>query len=188
MTSPVLAHAPQTWRGLLLAEYDALVATGVLDEERVELLEGAMTTMSPHRPLHAHTVTLVMSQLAHRLAPGLALRVQLPLAVPPRSEPEPDVAVVAEEDYSDRHPSTALLVIEVALTSQPTDLRVKPGIYVTAGVTEYWVIDLVERVVHVHRGPGPEGYAEVSTQAAGILRSATGPSLTLDLAAVLPPH
>lgn len=146
MTSVVLRWVPEHIRGLRTTEYDALVANGLLDGERVEL----------------------------------------PLAVPPRSEPEPDVAVVRDEDDSRRHPSWALLVVEVSRSSLVVDLEVKSLIYAAAGVPEYWVVDPDERVVHVHRVPGADGYGDVTRQRGPILTSATEPVCTLDLAAVLP--
>ncbi len=79
----------------------------------------------------------------------------LPLALGEHSEPEPDVAVVAgePEDYIAAHPSTAALVVEVADASLPLDRRFKATIYARAGLREYWIVNLVDRVLEVHREP-----------------------------------
>ena len=65
----------------------------------------------------------------------------------PTSEPEPDLAIVRgiHRDYRTRHPSgcEVALVIEVADTSLQKD-RNKARIYASAGVKEYWIINLVE--------------------------------------------
>jgi len=186
MTSAVLRWVPEHIRGLRTTEYDALVAKGLLDGERVELLEGELVEMAPTSPDHASTVRLITFALYDQRPSGWTVRPQLPLAVPPRSEPEPDVAVVRDEDDSRRHPSWALLVVEVSRSSLVVDLEVKSLIYAAAGVPEYWVVDPDERVVHVHRVPGADGYGDVTRQRGPILTSATEPVFTLDLAAVLP--
>jgi Uma2 family endonuclease len=89
---------------------------------------------------------------------GWHARLQAPLALDDDSEPEPDVAVVAGEyrDYVSGHPSTAALVVEVADSSLGLDRRLKVGLYARAGLPEYWIVNLVEGVLEVHRGPRSE--------------------------------
>ena len=60
-----------------------------------------------------------------------------------------------------------ILVIEVAESSQQKDRHVKPDLYATAGVPEYWVVDLVERAVFVHRQNTDGRYHDVSRHALG---------------------
>ena len=86
------------------------------------------------------------------------LRVQLPLAVPPDSEPEPDLALVAEKPPPGQHPRTALLVVEVSLSSPQVDRGVKVELYGRAGVPTYWLVDVLGGAVEVRTDPGPEGY------------------------------
>ncbi len=186
VVSNVLRLVPERVRGLRLSEYDALVAAGLLEGERVELLEGELVEVAPTSPEHAWTTERVADALRDQRPTGWRVRTQQPLAVPPSSEPEPDVAVVRDQDYSHAHPRTALLVVEVARSSRETDLQVKPALYATAGVQEYWVVDPDERVVHVHRRRQQDGYGEVSVHRSGVLRSDTEPPFTLDLDAVLP--
>lgn len=71
--------------------------------------------------------------------------------------PEPDLAVVPgrEADYLEAHPSTALLLVEVAVTSLVQDKLTKTRIYGAAGVPEYWIVNLRDDCVLVHRGPDP---------------------------------
>lgn len=85
------------------------------------------------------------------------MRPQLPLSLDPDSEPEPDAAVVrgAPRDYVDTHPTTALLVVEVADTPLDLDRGKKAGLYAKAGIPEYWIVNLVEPVLEVHRDPAP---------------------------------
>lgn len=88
---------------------------------------------------------------------GTHVRIQLPLALDPSSEPEPDVTVVrgSPRDYRDAHPSAALLVVEVADTTLSHDRDQKGSLYARAGVADYWIVNLVDQVLEVYRDPGP---------------------------------
>jgi Uma2 family endonuclease len=82
--------------------------------------------------------------------------VRLPLTLGQRSEPEPDLAVVKATAASrDRHPATAVLVIEVARESLRQDRTVKGALYARYGVPEYWIANLAERVIEVFSDPDP---------------------------------
>ena len=111
---------------------------------------------------------VVLAMRLHRwLASGFAagrfdLHVAAPIAVPdPYSLPEPDLMVQpAGRDWR-HHPSSALLAIEVAISSLRSDLRVKTTKYAAAGIPEYWVFDVKGRRLHVFTEPTPgDGYAE----------------------------
>jgi Uma2 family endonuclease len=89
----------------------------------------------------------------------------MPLAVSEYNQPVPDIAVVAGSfrDYEADHPSTAALVVEVADTSLAFDRMTKAGLYARASVPEYWIINLSDRLLEVHREPAalsgePGGY------------------------------
>ena len=69
------------------------------------------------------------------------------------SEPEPDLVVRERDTPKPYHPSSAVLVIEVAASSLPVDLAVKAPLYASAGIAEYWVLDLDGRRAIVHREP-----------------------------------
>jgi Uma2 family endonuclease len=141
-----------------------MVASGALDGEPVELLEGLLVEMSPQSPDHAAVVEELTRYLARARA---RLRVQLPLEVSPDSMPEPDLALVAEKPLPGRHPQTALLVVEVAVSSQPVDRGVKPALYARAGVPTYWLVDVPEKVVEVRCEPGPNGYRRCEVYGVG---------------------
>ncbi len=188
VVSALLRLAPEQVRGLSAVQYDALVAAGMLDGQRVELLEGVLVEVAPSSPEHSATVRAVARALLEQLPSGWDVREEKPLRVSPSSEPEPDIAVVRDADWSTAHPTTALVLVEVARTSLVVDLEVKPAVYAAAGVREYWVIDLAARVVHVHRRPTRDGYDEVVVHRAGPLRSSTEPVIVLDVADVLAPE
>ena len=58
-------------------------------------------------------------------------------------------------DYVAEHPATALLAVEVAVTSLDYDTTTKAKLYATAGIPEYWVLDLEGKRLIVFRGPAP---------------------------------
>jgi Uma2 family endonuclease len=86
------------------------------------------------------------------------VREQQALHVSRFSVPEPDVAVVPGQlrDYAHAHPRTALLVVEVADSSLAQNRLTKAAIYAAAGLPEYWIVNLRDGVVEVHRAPDPE--------------------------------
>lgn len=132
-----------------------MIEAGLLHEdEHVQLIEGEILQMTPQYPPHAVTIQRLTRMLTRALAPHAGLRVQLPLALSDDSEPEPDIAVVTgdERDWVATHPTTALLVVQVADSSLAFDRR-KARIYAAAGVPEYWIVNLIDRVVEVYRGP-----------------------------------
>ncbi len=131
-----------------------MVEHGALDQVRVELLDGFLVDVSPQGPRHAALVQALMRTFAEYVH---LLRVQMPLATGDLSEPEPDLALVEHHD-PERHPSTALLVIEVAITSQAQD-EYNAAAYAQARVPDYWLIDGEAGTVTVFSGPGAQGYA-----------------------------
>lgn len=138
-----------------------MIASGGFDERtRVELIDGLVVDMSPRTPQHEAAVRWLLSWLIESLDHA---RYQLMVAGSMTigdSEPEPDVAILRRPAPTREHPSSAILVIEVAVSSRDRDLRSKPAIYAGA-VDEYWVVDLERRLLVVHRHGGDGGYREV---------------------------
>lgn len=141
-------------------EYHRLGELGFFRGERVELIEGDIVRTSPISPLHATCVHCVFLWLS-RVFDEAYVRMQHPLVIG-GSEPEPDIAVVAGKpgDYREAHPTTAILVVEVAQTSAEYDREVKAPLYARAGIPEYWIVNLDEGCIGVYRDPAPlgEGY------------------------------
>jgi Uma2 family endonuclease len=144
-------------RRFTVAEYHKMIETGILDEdEHVELLEGEIVQMSPQEKPHARALAKVNRWLTQGVRDEYVVRPQLPLTLPD-SEPEPDLAIVRADDETaaERHPRTALLVIEIADSSARYDLVVKSQIYAAADIPEYWIVLVQERAVEVLRDPDP---------------------------------
>ena len=87
-----------------------------MEDDPIELVEGPLLVAEPQHDPHARAVELAAETLRVAFGLGWRIRVQLPLALGPASLPEPDVAVVPGElsTYDNAHPTTAVLVVEVA--------------------------------------------------------------------------
>ncbi len=174
---PAVAVAP-----LSRAAYDQLVELGHFVDRRVELLEGVLVEMPPMSDRHAMAIVLLTRWFARGLDDALALRPQVPLAASDYSEPEPDIAVV-RMSTDPGHPTTALLAVEVTLSTHHTDLVVKPAVYAAAGIPRYWVVDLAAGRLVEHTSPGPDGYADVVVHHPPTVLTAEG--VEVDLAQLL---
>jgi len=153
------APATEVTRPLRRVEYDKLVALGVFENERVELLEGELVAMSPIGAPHNFAVQALTELLVLALHGRAWVRPQMSLAAHELSEPEPDVAIVPRVDYHVEQPTQALTVIEVAESSLAYDRGRKLRLYASCGVPEYWIVNLPERCVEVYREPQQSSYA-----------------------------
>lgn len=138
-------------------EYDRMVEAGILTtRDKVQLIEGEIVEMSPQTPPHVATTHHLLHRVLGSLFPTAPhVRHQAPLALSDRSEPEPDLAVVpgAPQDYRHVHPATALLLVEVSLSSLTYDRTTKAHVYARARIPEYWIVNLRDRCVEVYRDP-----------------------------------
>lgn len=125
-------------------------------EERLELIEGEIIRkVAPQLTPHALTILLVDAAIRPHLPTSLHLRTQLPMNLGPKSRPEPDIAIVSgsPRDYLASHPSTAVLIVEIADSSLGLDRHAKASLYARASVPEYWIVNIPDRVLEVHREP-----------------------------------
>jgi len=138
------------------SRYFALPAEGILTAaDRVELLEGLIVAIALESPRHAAGVRCASEALSSAVGARAVLRVQLPLIAGRYSVPAPDLAVVPglRSDYVDTHPTTALLVVEIADTTLVQDRITKSVIYAAAGIPEYWVVNARDDRTEVFRAP-----------------------------------
>lgn len=163
MASP----APDHRRPLRRVEYDQLVALGTFEGERIELINGELRQMSPIGPPHTSTVDRLTMLLVPALVGRAVVRVQGSFAAGDLSQPEPDFSILPLGDRDDAHPDAAHLIIEVAQSSLRYDRGEKAELYAERGVPEYWIVNLVERVVEVHREPQDGRYQTRSTHTKG---------------------
>lgn len=174
--------------------YFALVAEGVLEpDDRVELLEGVVVAMSPQNPPHAAATSRAYRTLVAGIGDRAAVRVQMPLVLGRHSVPEPDVAVVPgrESNYDRAHPTTALLIVEVADSSLAQDRITKTRIYAAAGILEVWILNLRDDCVEVFRDPDPATTSYRTTRSVPRgerLALVSFPDAQVDIDALLPVH
>lgn len=129
-------------------------------EARVELLDGVIIDMSPQKSFHATALYLVEEALRDVFKGGYIVRNQMPLALDDQSEPEPDIAVVPGKarDYTQAHPTTAVLVVEVADATLRLDRKTKQAVYARNGIAEYWIVNLKDNHLEVYRDPQGDQY------------------------------
>jgi Uma2 family endonuclease len=152
-TAPPMRLKRKRWKRI---EYEKMVASGVLKEnDKLELVEGELFEKMTLHPPHASVMMAFQKLLSRQLPDGYEARNQLPIALSGMSEPEPDFAVVigSSRDYSRQHPTTALWIIEVAESSLAYDRIKKGNMYAKAGISDYWIVNINERVIEVYRDP-----------------------------------
>ena len=152
-------------RPFSVEEYHWLIEHGFFHEdERVELIGGVLHQMSPKGLRHAACLSSFLQILPAVIGERAWIRAQDPITLPnSNSEPEPDLVLAAprKSKYLDHHPFPAdvLLVAEISDSSLDHDRRVKVPLYAAAGITEFWIVNLVENKIEVYREPTnpPEG-------------------------------
>jgi Uma2 family endonuclease len=134
-----------------MIEADVLV-----EDDRVELLEGWIVPQMVHSPQHDATIELIDDVLRSKLPAGWRLRIQSATTTSD-SEPEPDLAVVrgSARERLTKHPgpSDVTFVIEVAQTSLNRDRTLKKAIYAKAAIPIYWIVNLIDRQIEVFSDP-----------------------------------
>ena len=165
-TQPLWVPALPTLYRLSIAQYEAMVASGVFTKrDRLHLINGFLVAKMTEYPPHAAACEGVRQAIAPLLPPGWHVRSDKPLKIPNCiSVPEPDIVVARGtwRDYNQRHPepSQAPLVVEVSSSSLLEDRRMAL-VYGRGGVAVYWIVNLIDRQVEVHTDPGPDGYRTV---------------------------
>ena len=121
--------------------------------KRTELIRGIVIEKMSKSPLHSSISSALYEILQPQVPSDFWLRKEEPLTLRD-SEPEPDISLVRGRRavFATQHPSTAALVIEVAVTSGAED-RSLASLYAEAGVEEYWIVLPAKRHVEIHRQP-----------------------------------
>jgi Uma2 family endonuclease len=140
-------------------EYERLVDLGAFQpDDAIELIGGELMVAEPQGAPHYTAIVKTARALTKAFGPGWYVRTEGPIGLDEDSEPEPDVAVVPGEpdDYARAHPSRPVLTVEVAESSLGADRHHKGSLYARAGLLDYWVLNLVDRVLEVCREPVPD--------------------------------
>jgi Uma2 family endonuclease len=153
-----MRQAPLTLRRWTRAEYDRLVELGVFEDEPIELIAGHLVVAEPKGSYHTSAVSQAEYAIRAMLPPGWIVRTQAPISLNDDSEPEPDLVTVPGRpaDYRDAHPTRPALAVEIADSSLAFDRDAKGSLYARAGIQDYWIVNLVDRVLEVYRDPAPD--------------------------------
>ena len=140
-----------------------MAEAGILaEDDRLELIEGAIVRMSPIGSRHAACVDRLNALFMARLGKRTIVRVQNPIVINRRSEPQPDLTILKPRPdfYAARHPEPrdVLLVVEVVDTSGVYDRSTKLPLYARAGIREAWIVDLLHSVVEVYCQPALQSF------------------------------
>ena len=159
---PIMAIHERKTRRWSRLEYERLIDLGVFQPgDPIELIGGELLVAEPQGAPHYTSIRKTARMLERAFGPSWEVRTQGPMGLDEESEPEPDVAVVPgePEDYRSAHPSRADLVVEVSESSLAFDRDHKGSVYARAGILDYWIVNLVDRVLEVYREPAPDAAA-----------------------------
>jgi len=153
-----MAMSPVRTKRWTRLEYERLVDLGAFGpDDRIELVGGDLLVREPQASPHMTAIGLAEDALRAAFGATWHVRTQGPIALDDESEPEPDVAVVSgsRRHYAASHPTQPVLLVEVAESSLASDREWKGSLYARARVPEYWIVNLVDRELEVHRDPRP---------------------------------
>lgn len=158
-------HAEPTRRRISVYEYHAMGEAGILGvDERVELIDGEIITMSPIGPEHGASVDAGNYFLVSLVRNRAIVRVQGNVRLDEYNEPQPDFALLKWRDDFYRHelpgPDDVMLIIEVSDSSLSYDRNRKLALYARFGVPEVWIANIPARVVEVYRDPVDSEYTD----------------------------
>lgn len=152
---PITAPTRKQWTR---QEYEQLLDSGILDNKRVERISGELIDMPSMKDRHAFALkaaNLAISKIYS--SDRTTIQVQCPMRIGEWNDPEPDLAVISGGiDQQQNHPTTALVVVEVADTSLRYDRSIKAALYAEARVTTYLIVNLIDNCSEAHMRPGPE--------------------------------
>lgn len=184
MTDAGLAPRPIAREGtrlpITMDEVLALQAAGKVPYKRTQLLDGEIHEMPADGLRHIHYAMAIARVLAALPPDRYFIGVQTTLHLSRFNGPSPDAYVLSSGPLvKETPPERILLVVEVADTTLADDLRDSASRYARHDVAEFWVVDVRNRVTHVHRRP--EGGAYASLERVGF-EDALAPSLIADFA------
>ena len=184
---------PKKWT---CKEFHQLGDMGWFEGKRAILINGEILEMPRPDPPHATTTSLVVAALRAVFVTGHFVRGQMPLVLGQSTDPEPDASVIVGSirDFAKAHPTTAALVLEISDSTLAFDLGEKMSLYAAGGIADYWVVDLNNRQLIVHRSPIRDpnqlhgwAYADVTTHTPGATVSPlAAPTATVAVADLLP--
>ncbi len=191
-TQPQPQPQPFRWT---VEQYRDLAKTGQFHDAKTMLIDGEVYVMVMPKPPHDFALGLTDDWLRTVFAVGHHIRNQMGFVVGTANDPGPDLAVIrgTRADYAGRTPTEAVMIVEVADSSLFFDVTTKAELYATAGVPEYWVIDLEHRELIVFRDPQRlviDGHAyrtKFTRKATDVASPLAAPHASVTVSDLLPP-
>ena len=146
---------------LSVSDYYRMAQAGILTEdEHVELINGELFDMAPIGSFHADFIDRLARLFFKQADDSVRVRIQNPIHLSDFAEPEPDIALVKDNNYRQQHPSAkdVLLLVEVADTSLHYDLTIKLPLYAKHQIPEVWVCNLKEKRLDIYQQPDNDYY------------------------------
>lgn len=169
----IISEVPEIRDSVVLMSVDFYHASSDLGwiDENTELLRGIPVGKMSKSPEHEYLVRLILRQLEALLPEGHFVSKGSPLTALD-SEPEPDIMLVEgeERDFRGSHPTTAKIVVEVAISTVQRD-ESKASIYAEAGVGEYWLVTPEKKQVTVYRNSNGKEYEQIDKNTSGEIKS-----------------
>ena len=139
-------------------EYHSMAELGFFEGKRTEFLEGEIIEMPTMNSPHATALELVYEVIRDVFGKTFAVRSQSPIDFGGEFEVVPDVFVIEgnARDFRDSHPTTANLIIEISDTTLSYDRNRKASLYAKFGIQDYWILNLKNRTLEVHRRPSED--------------------------------
>ncbi len=166
-----------------------MIAAGILDDRRVELLKGEIVEMPPEGEPHAYFSSEAGEYLMRLLGDRAMIRHSKQITLPNDSEPEPDIAIVKRlgREYLEHHPypENIFWLIEYSDSSLDKDLETKSKVYAEVKIPEYWVVNLKQRQLVVFRDPQDGEYAAKSTLMVGTIYPLAFPDVAVSVDSIV---
>ena len=144
-----------------------LEASGIWDQQHLELIEGELISKMGKKRPHANAIAVLHAWLL-RVFGEKYVNQEAPIDVAPEdnptNEPEPDLIVFSKpfgEFENNPQPADLRLVVEISDSTLSFDLTTKARLYARARIIEYWVVDIPSRRIIAHRDPREGQYRSV---------------------------
>ena len=161
-------EAPRRLR-ISVEMFEEMTRRGLFDDHpHVQLLDGELIDMAAAEAPHESHVTLAAEALRHLIPSGWSIREEKGVTLA-SSVPQPDVSILNKtvKFFLTRkpRPDEVLLTVEVSDSSLSEDRGRKARIYAAAGLSPYWIVNLVEGTLEVRTDPHvePDGTATYRT-------------------------
>jgi Uma2 family endonuclease len=163
--------AARTVYRISVDEYERLVAAGVLNDPRVELIDGLLVQKPRKNPAHVASVKSLGRYLERMVPPGWHVGKDDPVRIAEYHQPAPDLAIVAGAagDYRSGHPEAGdvALMVEIAAAPLESDLSQRLSACAASGIPICWIVNLADRRVEAYSQPSPGGYRQRQAYAPG---------------------